>query len=187
MASLPKKNVTQLLKAWSNGDQSAWDELLSAVYQDLKKRARVHMWRERPNHTLQPTALINEAYIRLADQSAIPWQNRTHFFKVVSKIMRQVLIDYARERRAAKRGGGEERLVLDEGIAQSKERDVDLVILDEALAKYEKVDPRRSELIELRYFGGFPNEEIAEILHVSESTVKRDLRTALAWMRREMG
>lgn len=183
--SPPKKNVTELLKAWSHGDQSARDDLLLIIYPDLRRRAGAFMRRERPNHTLQPTALINEAYIRLVDQSSTTWQDREHFFKVASKVMRQVLVDYARAHAAEKRGGGLAKLSLDD-IELGKERDIDLIALDEALTGFEKIDPRRSGLVELRFFGGFSVEEIAEFTSVSDSTVKRDLRTALAWLRSEM-
>ena len=187
MENTPEQNVTRMLRALSGGDQSVQDELWSVLYPHLKKIAGSYMWRERPNHTLQRTGLVSEAYMRLADQFQVAWENREHFFKLASKIMRQVLIDYARERRASKRGGGQERLPLDEAIAQGDEPNVDFVLLHEALSKYEQVDPKRSQLVELSYYGGFSNEEIARIVGVSVSTVKRDLRTALAWLRSEMG
>jgi RNA polymerase sigma-70 factor, ECF subfamily len=186
MEGQSEENVTQLLKAWSEGDQSARDQLWAIVYPSLRRIAGAHMWHERANHTLQPTALIHEAYIRLAGQSSGDWDSRVPFFKLASNVMRHVLVDYARERAARKRGGGWDNLTLDEAIARGEERDIDLITLDEALAKYETVDPEMCTLVELRYYGGFSTDEIAMMFKVSESTVKRDLRTALAWLRSEM-
>jgi RNA polymerase sigma factor (TIGR02999 family) len=176
-------NVTQLLKAWRQGDQIARDKLLSMVYPDLRRRAGLLMRRERSNHTLQPTALINEAYIRLVGESDTNWESREHFFKFATKIMRQLLVDYARTRAAEKRGGSRQKLSLDDVGLATKEKDIDLLALDEALTQFEKVDPQRSEVVELRFFGGFSNEEVAELTQRSTATVKRYLRTALAWLR----
>jgi RNA polymerase sigma-70 factor (ECF subfamily) len=184
--SPPKQNVTELLKAWSDGNETARDDLLRAIYPDLRRRAGARMRRERPDHTLQPTALINEAYIRLVGQASADWEDREHFFKLVSKIMRQVLIDHARGHAAGKRGGGGPKLSLDDIPESGEEMDVDLLALDEALTRFETMDPRRSALVELRFFGEFSIAEIAGLTGVSESTVKRDLSVAFAWLQREM-
>jgi RNA polymerase sigma factor (TIGR02999 family) len=184
---LSKKNLTQMLQNISNGDHKEVDELFSAVNQELRRIAGARMRSERPNHTIQPTALVHEAYIRLVNQADVSWQNRAHFLAVAAKVMRQFLIDYAREQGAVKRGGGQKKLALDEALTQGEERDIDLVILGDALTKFEKIDPKRSRLVELRFFGGLTNYEIAEVIGVSDRTVKRDLRTALAWLRHEIG
>jgi len=184
--SLPEKNVTQMLKALGDGDTRVRDELWSVLLPHLRKIAGGRMWRERPNHTLQRTALVNEAYIRLANQLEVAFESREHFFKLVSKVMRQVLFDYARARQSEKRGGGQDNLSLDEAIAQGADPNPEYILLHEALSKYEQSDPRGGEIVELHYFGGLSNEEIAKILGTSPSTVKRELRAALAWLRSEM-
>jgi RNA polymerase sigma factor (TIGR02999 family) len=186
MTAASKENVTQILQAWSSGNQKAFDELFSIVYKELHRIAAAYMRRERPTHTLQPTALINEAYLKLVDKPTMNWRNRAHFYAVAAKIMRRILIDHAREHAAQKRGGGNEKLALEEGLVHEEERDVDLVKLDEALSAFEKIDPEKSRIIELRFFGGLSIEETAEVLSISASTVKRDWRTARAWLRRSL-
>jgi RNA polymerase sigma factor (TIGR02999 family) len=181
-----KKTVTQILQAWAAGDRSALDRLIPMVYRELRKTAGAYMRRERVGHTLQPTALINEAYLRLVDGPVMNWQNRAQFFGVAATVMRHVLTDYARARSAQKRGEGIQKLTLDEALAQGEEPDVDLVKLDEALTKFEKIDPKKSKIIELRFYGGLSIEETAEVLGVSPSTIKRDWRTARAWLRHEL-
>lgn len=176
-----KEDITLLLEDWRSGNEKAFDVLFSVVHRELHRIAAAYMRRERATHTLQPTALINEAYIKLVGKPAMNWRNRTHFFAVAAKIMRQVLIDHARERAAQKRGGGDEKLVLEEGLVHA-ERDVDLVKLDEVLSVFEKIDPEKSRIIELRFFGGLSIEQTADVLGVSISTVKRDWRTARAWL-----
>lgn len=186
MTDISKKNVTQMLQAWSDGDQNALDELFAMVYEELHRLAGAYMRRERPNHTLQPTALINEAYLRLVDHSAMNWQNRAHFFGVAAKVMRHILTDYARSRGTAKRGGNVSKLVLDEGIASDQERDIDLIKLDEALGILEKINPEQSKIVELRFFGGLSIEETAKVLGVSDSTIKRQWNVTKAWLYRQL-
>ncbi len=178
--------VTQLLFAWGNGDQAARDQLMPLVYDELHRLAHQHMNRERPGHTLQTSALVNEAFLRLVDQREVHWQNRAHFFGIAAQMMRRILVDYARTHRAEKRGGGWDKLVFDEAIAPAAERSIDLVALDEALKDLLAFDPRQSQIVELRFFGGLTNEEIGEVLDVSPRTVKREWRMAKAWLRREI-
>lgn len=178
-----QKDVTQLLNAWANGDQSARDKLLSLIYPDLKRRARSLMRWERSDHTLQPTALIHEAYIRIVGEADTDWENREHFYKFATTVMRRILVDYARMRGADKREGSRKKLTLDELGLPAEEKDIDLLALDEALTQFEKVDPLRSGIVELRFFGGFSVEEVAELTRLSVATVKRYQRTALAWLR----
>jgi len=185
MASSPQ-GVTQLLLAWNQGDQAALDQLLPVVYDELRRLARSYLRRERPDHTLQATALVHEAYLRLIDQHSVTWQNRAHFFGIAAQMMRRILINHAESRHAAKRGGTADKLSLDEAISFGGEREVDLIALDDALKGLEKLDPQKSRLVELRFFGGLTIEETAEILGVSRATVERDWRTAKAWLRHEM-
>jgi RNA polymerase sigma factor (TIGR02999 family) len=180
----PPQDVTQLLVAWGGGDQAALDELMPLVYGELRRLARQCMSRERPDHTLQTSALINEAYLRLVDQKNIHWQDRAHFFGIVARLMRQALVDYARGRGYAKRGGGARRVPLDETVIVSAERAAEVVALDEALKGLAEVAPRQSRIVELRFFGGLSIEETAELLHVSPGTVMRDWTLAKAWLRR---
>jgi len=177
--------VTALLRAWSHGDEKARDRLLPLVYADLRRRAARFLRRERPDHTLQPTALVHEAYMRLVGQSA-DWQNRSHFFGVASEMMRRVLVDHARARRAARREGDRFQVTLDEGLAVSQPREVDLVALDAALEELAALDARQGRMVELRFFGGLSLEETAEALGVSLATVKRDWHSAKAWLFRRM-
>ena len=174
--------VTQLLADWSRGDQTALDKLLPLVHEELRRLAHNYMRRENPGHTLQTTALVNEAYVRLVDQKEVHWQNRAHFFAVAAQVMRHILIDHARAHNRAKRGGKAERVPFEEATAMSPERASELLALDEALSELEKVDPRRSKVVELRYFGGLSIEETAEVLKVNPTTVSRDWRWAKAWL-----
>ena len=183
MAQSPQQ-VTQLLVAWSGGDQAARDELMPLVYEELRRLAHQCMRRERPAHTLQTSGLVNEAYIRLIDQKNIQWQDRAHFFGIAARLMRQVLVDYARTRRYAKRGGDAHRVSLDEAMIISEERAGEVVALDDALKTLAEIDPRQSQIVELRFFGGLSIEETAEVLAISPGTVMRDWTLAKAWLRR---
>jgi RNA polymerase sigma factor (TIGR02999 family) len=185
MTSTPAE-ITQLLIAWNQGDQGARAELMPLVYDELRRLARGYLRRERPNHTLQPTALVHEAYLRLIDQSRVNWQNRAHFFGIAARVMRQLLINHAEARRAAKRGGSAERITLNDLDHVAVEQEVDLVALDEALKRLERLDPPQGQIVELRFFGGLTVEEIAEVMAVSPATVKREWGTARAWLRREL-
>ncbi|MGH9836489.1 MAG: sigma-70 family RNA polymerase sigma factor [Blastocatellia bacterium] len=185
MTSTPKE-ITQLLIAWNQGDQRARDELMPLIYNELRRLARSHLRRERANHTLQPTALVHEAFLRLIDQSQVNWQNRAHFFAAAARLMRQILINHAEARRAAKRGGEAERISLNDVDHFAVEQDLDLIALDEALKNLERIDPPQSRVVELRYFSGLTIEEIAEVMGVSPATVKREWSTARAWLRREL-
>jgi RNA polymerase sigma-70 factor (ECF subfamily) len=183
MAPAPQQ-VTQLLVAWGGGDQAARDELMPLVYEELRRLAHQCIRRERPGHTLQTSALLNEAYLRLVDQKNIQWQDRAHFFGIAARLMRQVLVDYARKRRYAKRGGDAHRVSLDEAMIVSEERAADVVALDDALKGLAEIDPRQSQIVELRFFGGLSIDETAEVLGVSPGTVMRDWTLAKAWLRR---
>lgn len=184
--SSPTHEVTQLLAAWSNGDRAALDRLMPLVYRELRRLAHHHMGRERPGHTLQTTALVNEAYMRLVVQVNMRWENRAHFFGIAARLMRQILVDYARRRGYAKRGGDARRVSLDEALAVSEERAAEVVALDEALESLAEFDPRKARIVELRFFGGLSIEETAAVLGVSAGTVMRDWTLAKAWLRREM-
>jgi RNA polymerase sigma factor (TIGR02999 family) len=176
--------VSQLLIDWSAGDREALDQLTPLVYDELRRLAKRHMARERPDHTLQTSALINEAYLRLVDQKNMQWQNRTHFFAVAAHVMRHVLIDHARSYGYAKRGAGAHKMPLDEAAAFSSQRAREFVALDDALAALAELDPRRSQVVELRFFGGLSIEETAEVLKISSPTVQREWRAAKAWLGR---
>jgi RNA polymerase sigma factor (TIGR02999 family) len=180
-------NITHLLKEWSAGDQRALDELTPLVYEELRHRAARYLRRERPNHTLQTTALIHEAYLRLVDAKDVQWQGRAHFFAIAANLMRRILVEHARRRNADKRGGSFIRVPLDEAVAVAKEVDVDLLAIDEALDRLAAIDPQQARVIELRFFSGLSVEETAEALGVSPKTVKRDWSMARAWLRREIG
>jgi len=183
----PKQHeITQLLAEWSDGNQSALDELYPLVYDELHRLARRYMSRERKGHTLQTTALINEAYVRLVDQKNVHWANRSHFFAISAQIMRRILIDHARRHAYAKRGGGAQQVSLDEAAVVTKGIGLELVRLDEALQVLAKLDQRRCHVVELRYFGGLSNEEIASVLNVSENTVTRDWNMARAWLYQQL-
>ena len=181
-------DITQMLIDWSNGNREALDRLIPVVYAELRRQAARHLRRERPGHTLQTTALINEAYLRLVDQKNVRWQNRAHFFAVAARMMRRILVDHARSHRRAKRGGSAARLPLEEALAVAAEKSsVDLLALDEALERLAAVDARQGQVVELRYFGGLSIEETAEALGVSPATVKNDWNVSKAWLRRELG
>ncbi|MDQ1639003.1 MAG: hypothetical protein QOF62_2342 [Pyrinomonadaceae bacterium] len=184
--SSPPHEITQLLAEWSEGNQAALDQLYPLVYNELRRLAHGYLRRERKGHTLQTTALINEAYLRLVDQKHVHWANRSHFFGISAQIMRRILIDHARRYDYAKRGGGAQRISLDEAAIVAKQRGRTLLMLDEALTSLAKIDPRRSQVVELRYFGGLNNEEIAGVLKISENTVMRDWNMARAWLYQEL-
>jgi RNA polymerase sigma-70 factor (ECF subfamily) len=184
--SSPPHEITQLLAEWSEGNQAALDQLYPLVYNELRRLAHGYLRRERKGHTLQTTALINEAYLRLVDQKHVHWANRSHFFGISAQIMRRILIDHARRYDYAKRGGGAQRISLDEAAVVAKQRGRALLMLDEALKSLAKIDPRRSQVVELRYFGGLNNEEIAGVLKISENTVTRDWNMARAWLYQEL-
>jgi RNA polymerase sigma-70 factor (ECF subfamily) len=178
--------VTQLLVAWGDGDVAARDQLMPLVYEELRRLAHRYMGRERIGHTLQTSGLVNEAYLRLIDQSQVQWQNRAHFFGIAAQMMRRILVDYARSRGYAKRGGDARRVPLDEVAIVSKERAADVVALDDALKGLAEIDARKSQIVELRFFGGLSIDETAEVLSVSPGTVMRDWTLAKAWLRREL-
>jgi len=187
LARVPQQHqITQLLAEWSDGNQSALDELYPLVYNELHRLARRYMSRERKGHTLQTTALINEAYVRLVDQRNVHWANRSHFFAISAQIMRRILIDHARRQAYAKRGGGAQQVSLEEAATIAPGQGLELVRLDEALKSLAEMDPRRSQVVELRYFGGLNNEEIAGVLKVSENTVTRDWNMARAWLYQQL-
>jgi RNA polymerase sigma factor (TIGR02999 family) len=178
--------ITRLLKNWGNGDQAARDQLMPLVYEELRRMAHQHMRKERPGHTLQTSALVHEAFVRLVDQTDVQWQNRAHFFGIAAQMMRRILVDHARSRQFAKRGGDVRRVSLDEVAIVSAERAADVVALDDALNSLAAVDQRKSQVVELRFFGGLSIEETATVLAVSPGTVMRDWTLAKAWLRREM-
>ncbi len=177
--------ITALLAQWASGDRQALDDLTPRVYGELRKLAAGYLRNERPDHTLQPTALVHEAYLRLVDQAATPaWQNRSHFFAIAARLMRQILVDHARRRQTGKRDG--RKASLEEAIALPGGRSTHLLALDSGLKALEEIDPRKCKAVELRYFGGLSIEEIAEALHLSTKTIRRDLTMAEAWLYHEM-
>ena len=180
------EDVTQLLQAWSAGEPGALEKLTPLVYRELHRLAKRYMAQERSGHTLQTTALVNEAYLRLVGSSQVSWQDRTHFFAVSAQVMRHILVDFARSRRYQRRGGGEERVSLEEGVVVSRQQSGAVVAVDEALKVLEAVDRRKSQVVELRFFGGLSVEETAQALGVSPETVLRDWRLAKAWLLREL-
>jgi len=186
MTTPPTEAVTELLRAWGDGDEGALARLMPLVETELRRLARGYMGRERREHTLQTTALVNEAFIRLTDARQVRWQDRAHFLGISARLMRRVLVDYARRRGFHKRGGGAERVTLHEELMASPVPSVDVVALDRALEALEQSDPRKSRIVELRFFGGLSVEETAEVLHVSADTVKRDWRLAKLWLLREL-
>jgi RNA polymerase sigma-70 factor (ECF subfamily) len=180
------QQISQLLDDWGRGNQSAFDQLVPLVYDDLRRLACRFMRSERPDHTLQTTALIHEAYLKLAGRGREPWEGRKHFFAVAARVMRQVLIDHARGIRRAKRGGGAVKVPIEEAVILSPDRSVDIIALDEALSRLEAKDERKSRVVEMRIFAGLENSEIAEVLGVSPNTVIRDWNFAQAWLRSEL-
>jgi RNA polymerase sigma factor (TIGR02999 family) len=183
----PAIQITQLLQSWSHGDEAAIDKLMPLVYDELHRMARRYMSNEKPDHTLQTTALVNEAYLRLVDASGANWQNRSHFFAVSAQVMRRILVDWARSRHAAKRGNDVPALELDEALAVPIKTGTDIVAVDDALKALTLFDSRKSQIVELRFFGGLSVKETAAVLKVSEETVHRDWRLAKSWLRRELG
>jgi len=184
--SASSQNITKLLLDWRNGDSEALDRLMPLVYEELRRMANNYMRNERRGHTLQTSALVNEAYLRLVDHENIAWQNRAHFFGVAAQAMRRILVDHARTRNYQKRGGAAQQVSLDDAAMLADGRPAELIALDEALDELAKIDPRKSRVVELRYFGGLNIEETAEALGVSIPTVVRDWNTAKVWLMREM-
>lgn len=190
-STLSQKEITAMLRAWGAGDHEATEELIRAVYRELRLQARYQLRRERANHTLHTTALINEVYIKLVEQRSVKWENRGHFFALAAKLMRRILVDHAKTRHRKKRGGAEENVALDDvlktnAIAAPAEKALDLLALDEALERLAKIDPQQVQIVELRYFSGLDVPETAEILNISTATVKRDWAVARAWLKHEL-
>ena len=181
-----RSEVTRLLKDWSNGRQDVLDQLLPQIYAELRRLASSYLRRERPDHTLQATALVHEAFIKLVDQRAVRWQNRAHFFGIAAQAMRRILVDHARAHSAEKRGSGERAVSLDEAVALVGAPSVDLLALDEALTRLTTIDPQQSRVVELRFFGGLTIEETAEVMDVSPATVGREWTLAKAWLYAEL-
>jgi RNA polymerase sigma factor (TIGR02999 family) len=186
MTQASPENVTGLLLAWSDGDQAALEKLIPLVYAELHRLAKRYMRRENAGHTLQTSALVNEAYLRLIEAHRVRWQNRSHFFAVSAQLMRRILVDFARARQSLKRGGSACQVSLDESLVVSPERGADLLALDEALERLGTLNARQSQVVELRYFGGLNEEEVAEVLKVSSRTVRHDWSLARAWLYREL-
>ena len=189
MESRPEKSqaISRILQEWSEGRKEASEELMPLVYDELRRQASRYLRRERPGHTLQTTALIHEAYLRLVDQRGVSWQNRAHFFGIAAQAMKRILVDYAKARHRDKRGGALETLPLDEArFVVTGEKGVDLIALDEALARLAKFDPQQASIVDLKFFGGFTIEEIAETLRISPATVKREWNSAKAWLHGEI-
>ena len=189
MKSVPvtREEISQLLKAWGGGDADAAERFVPLIYDELRRQARRYLNRERANHTLQTTALVHEAYLRLMEQRNVNWQNRAHFFALAAQMMRRILVNYAINRKREKRGGANENIALDETIVIAAEKsEVDLMALDEALTRLEKLDPRQARVVELRYFSGLNIEETAEVMDISPATVKREWSMAKAWLKAEL-
>lgn len=186
MTGSSQHEITQLLHAWSEGREGVAERLMPLVYDELHRLASIQMAHERPGHTLQATALVNEAYLKLVGARTLNWQDRAHFFALSAQIMRRILVDWARARRSLKKGGDLKPLQLDEGLAVSPGSEIDFVALHDALQALQAIDPRKSRVVELRFFGGLSVEETAAVLKVSEETVKRDWRLAKGWLRREL-
>jgi RNA polymerase sigma factor (TIGR02999 family) len=178
--------VTGLLIEWSNGDKAALDKLAPLVYQELRRLAHHYMSHERPGHTLQTTALVNEAYLRLVNRQGVHWQSRAHFFAIAATLMRSILVDHARSHAYAKRGGGARKIEFDEAMIVSQERAAEVVALDDVLKQLADFDPQQSRIVELRFFGGLTIEETSEVLDLSPATIKREWSTARAWLYREL-
>jgi RNA polymerase sigma-70 factor, ECF subfamily len=186
MTEAQTHDVTQLLIDWSNGDQAALDRLVPVVEQELRRLAHHYMRHERAGHTLQTTALVNEAFVRLVNRKSVQWQNRAHFFGIAAQLMRTILVDHARSHACSKRGGGADKVELNEALVISQHKASEVIALDEALKELELIDPQQSRIVELRFFGGLTVEEAAEVLHVSPATIKREWSTAKAWLYREL-
>jgi len=186
MATTSPQEITQLLVAWSQGDEAALEKLTPLVYQELHRLAHRYLGRERTGHTLQTTALVNEAYLRLLDRQQIEWQNRAHFFAISAHLMRRILVDFARARRVRKRGGDAQQVTFDEAAVVAPERCADFIALDEALTELAQLDQRQAQVVELRFFGGLTIEETAEVLKVARITVRRDWSLAQTWLLREL-
>lgn len=183
----PTHTVTQMLAEWSDsGDREALDKLMPVVYEELRRQAARYLRHERASHTLQTTALVHEAYVRLIDQAGVRWQNRAHFFAIAAEMMRRILVDHARKRNAEKRGGEAVKVTLDENIEAVAAQNLDLIAVDEALTRLAALDEQQARVVELRFFGGLNVEETAEVLGISDRTVKRDWSVAKAWIRREL-
>lgn len=182
----PRPDVTGLLRAWNDGRPGALEDLMPVVYAELHRLARARLRGERADHTLQATALVNEAYVRLVGQTRVRWQNRAQFFGTAAQFMRRILVDHARDRLSAKRGGGAPRVELDEALLATRERGIDLLALDAALERLELLDERQGRLVVLRFFGGLTIEEVAAVLEISPATAKREWTTARIWLRREL-
>lgn len=180
------REVTRLLLDWSRGDVRARDELMPLVYGELRRRAAAYLRRERTGHTLVPTALVHEAYLRMVDQRSVIWQNRAHFFAIAAQLMRRVLVDHARGQQRAKRPDGALRVTLDERLVQTNPPDCGVLLLDQALTELTALDPRQATIVELRYFGGLAEDEVAKVLRLSRSTVTREWQVARAWLYRRM-
>ena len=181
------EGITQLLIDWGKGDQAALERLMPLVYSELRRLASNYLRRERIEHTLQPTALVNEAYLKLVDQRDAKWQNRAHFFGISAQLMRRILVDHARQHQALKRGGsGQQRISITSAEKVAKQSEVDLLALNEALDELGKMDAQQSRIVELKFFGGLPIEEIAEVLGIGHATVERDWKLARAWLRRQL-
>jgi len=184
---LSKKEITAMLRAWGEGESEASEELVRAVYNELRRQARHHLRRERANHTLQTTALINEAYIKLVEQRSVKWESRTHFFALAAEMMRRILVDHAKTKHRQKRGGNEENLPIEAALTiKTGEQDIDFIALDEALTRLAEIDSQQTKIVELRYFSGLSIEETAKVLEISPATVKRDWAMAKAWLRHEL-
>ena len=186
MTTLSSQEVTQMLLDCSDGDKAAFDRLMPVVYQELRRRARYHMRQESPGHSLQTADLVNEVYLKLVDYKKMRWQNRAHFFAVAAQAMRRILVEHARRRRSAKRGGGKVFVPPDDAVIVSPERSDDVIALEDALIKLETLDARRGRVVELRFFGGLTEEEIAEVMEISIATVRREWRAAKAWLYHEI-
>ena len=186
MTSSRSSRVTQLLEQFEPGDRHAGEQLFADVYTELRALASRYLQRERKNHTLQPTALVHEAYLKLVGQARVDWQGRAHFLAIAAQAMRQILVDHARRHRAAKRGGNRHRIALDDNLVIESSRNVDLLTLEDALAKLTKLDPRQAQMIELRFFGGLSIAEVAKVMGISTRSVEREWTMVRAWLRREL-
>ena len=186
MAHESPSQVTKLLQGWRAGERSAPDELLPLVYDELRRLAHHYLKNERPHHTLQSTALVNEAYLRLVEQDLPKWESRAHFFAIAAQLMRQILVDYARRHRASKRGSGACMLELDDAAGLPQRKSVDVIALDDALNTLSEIDPRQSRVVELRFFAGLSVEETSEVMGIATATVQRDWTAARAWLHREI-